>query len=230
MRRGGFVVAAGVLVLPACSSGSERNLTDTASLRSTAVSALLKVPIGTSPVRGPADAWVTLVEFGDFECPACGWEEPILRNLLQEYPKDLRLVFKNFPLTDIHPWAEGAALAAGCALPQGGFWQMHDLLFANQTALDAESLVIYANTAGLDVGAWRRCMVSSPPAQVVAADLALGTSLEVDATPTFVLNGVRIVGTLSQSRFEYLINQAGTAAAATGVSRSRYYDQVVLGQ
>jgi len=103
MRRGGFVVAAGVLVLPACSSGSERNLTDTASLRSTAVSALLKVPIGTSPVRGPADAWVTLVEFGDFECPACGWEEPILRNLLQEYPKDLRLVFKNFPLTDIHP-------------------------------------------------------------------------------------------------------------------------------
>lgn len=94
---------------------------------------LVKVPIGSSPIRGPVNAWVTMVEFGDFECPFCGEEEPVVEALLRAFPNDLRLVFKNFPLTSIHPYAEGAAIAAECAGEQGDFWPMHDILFANQT-------------------------------------------------------------------------------------------------
>ena len=94
------------------------------------------VPVGDSPVRGATTSWVTVVEFGDFECPYCGAEEPVLKQLLQDHP-EVRLVFKNFPLTSIHPHAQPAAIAAECALDQGKFWEMHDAIYRNQGTIFA---------------------------------------------------------------------------------------------
>jgi len=93
------------------------------------------LPVLDSPVRGPGDAWVTVVEFGDFECPYCGEEEPVVEELLAEGGSQVRLVWKNFPLAAIHPHAEDAAVAAECALDQGKFWEMHDAIYANQGAI-----------------------------------------------------------------------------------------------
>ena len=94
----------------------------------------LTVPVGTSPVDGPADAWVTIVTFSDFECPYCGTVQPTLATVLPEFGADVRLVFKQFPLS-IHRHARPAAVAATCAHAQGRFWEFHDLVFAEQAAL-----------------------------------------------------------------------------------------------
>ncbi len=193
-------------------------------------SAPAKVPVGTSPVRGPSDAWVTTVEFGDFECPFCGAEEPIVEALLQAYPKDLRLVFKNFPLTTIHPYAEDAAVAAECANAQGDFWAMHDQLYANQGALESENLPTYAQAAGVDLKAWQACLTTQPPVDAIDADVALATSLGVEGTPTFFVNGEIVVGAVPQSQLQAVIEAARAQAEASGVPRASYYDKVILGQ
>jgi protein-disulfide isomerase len=224
----------------ACSSAMERKLVDTANdppvgPHSAALDtspddagAVAKVPVGTSPARGPPDAWVTMVEFSDFECPSCGYAEPIVSALLAEYSSDLRLVYKNFPLTHIHRYAEGAAVAAECAGAQGAFWEMHDLLLANQDSLDSASLLTYAQSAGVDMAAWQQCLATQSPRDAVDADVALGTSIRVRGTPTFVINGLRILGVLEQRRFEVFINLARASAQASGVPRAQYYDTVVL--
>ncbi|HXX66647.1 MAG TPA: DsbA family protein [Polyangiaceae bacterium] len=191
---------------------------------------LVKVPIGSSPLRGPIDAWVTMVEFADFECPFCGEEEPVVEALLQAYPADLRLVFKNFPLTTIHPYAEGAAIAAECAGQQGDFWPMHDILFANQNALESTNLPGYAQEAGVDVPTWQACLTTEPPIDAINADVALGTSIGVDGTPTFVINGQMIVGAVPQSELQGVIETSRAAAEASGVPSSEYYDEVILGE
>jgi len=191
---------------------------------------IAKVPVGTSPVRGPSDAWVTMIEFGDFECPFCGAEEPIVEALVQAYPKDLRLVFKNFPLTTIHPYAEGAAVAAECAGAQGDFWTMHDLLYANQDALQSQNLPTYAKMAGVHVTAWQACLSTQPPVQAIDADVALATSVGVDATPTFFINGEMVVGAVPEATLQAVIEAARMRAEASGVPRASYYDKVILGQ
>jgi protein-disulfide isomerase len=193
-------------------------------------SSVAKVAVGSSPVRGAADAWVTLVEFGDFECPFCGEEEPVVEALLKEYPNDLRLVWKNFPLTNIHPYAQGAAVAAVCAGAQGDFWPMHDTLFEDQTALTSADLASYALEVGVDMGTWQTCIASSAPLQTIDADVALGTSVGISGTPTFFVNGVAIVGAVPQSELESAIDAARAAAEASGVPAAQYYDTAVLGQ
>ena len=92
------------------------------------------VPVGSSPVRGPADAWITVVEFSDFECPYCGAVQATLATVLPEYGTDVRVVFEHFPLS-LHPYARTTAIAAECAHAQGRFWQFHDLVFGGQAAL-----------------------------------------------------------------------------------------------
>jgi protein-disulfide isomerase len=190
---------------------------------------LFKVPLGPSPVRGPGDAWVTMVEFGDYECPYCGAEEPIVRALLQAYPTQLRLVFKNFPLTSIHPYAQGAAIAAECAQAQGLFWPMHDLLLQNQTALESQNLPTYAAQAGLDMTTWQACLMTAAPAQAVAADVTLGTTLGVSGTPTFFINGQEVVGAVPIAQLQAVIEAQLAIAEASGVPAAQYYDAVVLG-
>jgi protein-disulfide isomerase len=191
---------------------------------------LVAVPVGTSPVRGPSDAWVTMVEFGDFECPYCGAEEPIVESLLQQYPADLRLVFKNFPLTSLHPDAQAAAIAAECANAQGLFWPMHDNLYANQSELDTAGLQNDAVDAGVDLSTWQACLPSQPPQNAINADVALGYGVGVQGTPTFYINGQMVLGAVPESQLQSVITSALASAEDSGVPQASYYDVVVLGE
>jgi protein-disulfide isomerase len=196
---------------------------------------LLRVPLGDSPQRGPADAWVTIVEFSDFQCPYCGMVEPTIEQLLALYPTDVRLVSKHFPLPQ-HANARPAANAAECARaqgtsPDGHFWEMHDLLFAHQGALDAASLAGYAaQIAGLDAAAWQACFDVREYDARVQADLDLGRSLGVGGTPTFAINGQPLVRAAPLDAFKAAVESARAAAIASGIPRAQYYDKAVLGK
>ncbi len=192
--------------------------------------ATMPVPLGDSPQRGPADAWVTIVEFSDFQCPACGAAEPTVAELLARYPNDVRLVYKHFPLSSIHLYARPAAIAAECAREQGRFWEMHDRLFAGQRALSSEDLAAYASAAGLDVAAWQSCLSTPEPAARVDADQALGMKMGVHVTPTFVINGEPLQGSVPLATFEEIVESARAKAEASGIKRSEYYDRAVLGK
>jgi protein-disulfide isomerase len=189
---------------------------------------IVKVPVGDSPQRGPSNAWVTVVEYADFECPYCRLEQSVLTDIENIYGADLRLVFKYFPLTSIHPHAQAAAVAAECAGEQGKFWEMHDLLFT--TALDDATLLADAQqVAGLNVASWQACTTSPAAASRVASDVALGTTLGIAATPTFVVNGVPVVGAVPESDLRAVIDRARAAAIASGIPQAEYYDKAVLG-
>ena len=196
---------------------------------------LMRVPLGTSPQRGPSDAWVTIVEFSDFQCPYCGVAEPTIEQVLARHPADARLVYKHFPLRQ-HADARPAANAAECAraqgpAPDGYFWEMHDVLFANQAALDAASLAGYAGRiAGLDAAAWQACFDARQWDARVQADLDLGAGLGVSGTPTFAVNGQPLVGAAPLDTFEAVVEAARAAAIASGIPRAQYYDRAVLGK
>jgi Na+/H+ antiporter NhaA len=142
-------------------------------------------------VRGREDAPVTLVEYGDFECPYCGRAEPIVRELLADIGDDVRYVFRHLPLTDVHPHAQLAAEAAEAAGAQGQFWEMHDLLFQHQDALRAVDLVGYAGELGVDVERFRRELREHEHAGRVARDVESAELSVVSGTPTFFINGQR---------------------------------------
>ncbi len=150
------------------------------------------IPIGDSAVKGPKDARVTLIEFSDFQCPPCGESRELLERVLTEYPKDVKLVYKVFPLTSIHQYALGAARAAIAAGKQGKFWEMHDIMYKNQTALTPEKLAEYAKEIGLDVPRWQRDVSAPETQQQVSRDVGDGRAADVDATPTFFVNGKRM--------------------------------------
>ncbi|HEX4734404.1 MAG TPA: Na+/H+ antiporter NhaA [Thermoleophilaceae bacterium] len=142
-------------------------------------------------IRGPADAPVTLVEYGDFECPYCGRAEPILRELLSEHGADIRFVFRHLPLTDVHDHAQLAAEAAEAAGAQGRFWEMHDLLLDHQDALTARDLMGYANELGLDMDEFHDDLKRHEHAARVARDVESAELSGVAGTPTFFINGQR---------------------------------------
>ncbi len=162
---------------------------------------------GDSPSEGPASAKVVVTEFGDFECPYCGGEEPVVEQMLSDYSGRIRFVFKEFPLTSIHPYAELAAEAALAANAQGKFWPYHDMLYANQSALARSDLDAYASALGLNMNEFDTALDKGTYAAAVAADVAQGTSLGVNATPTFFVNEVEVVGAVPYSTLESVINQ-----------------------
>ena len=145
-------------------------------------------------IRGPADAKVTLVEYGDFECPYCGQAEPVVRTLLRNMG-DLRYVWRHLPLTDVHPNAALSAEAAEAADKQGAFWPMHDLLLQHQKELRPVHLVRYAADLGLDVDRFREDLRRHVGAARVAEDVDSAGSSGVAGTPTFFINGRRQYGT-----------------------------------
>jgi protein-disulfide isomerase len=146
-------------------------------------------------IRGPAAAAaVTLVEYGDFECPHCGAAHLVLDELLARFAADVRLVFRHFPLTQVHPHAQRAAEAAEAAGAQGQFWEMHDVLFENQDALDDESLGGYAQDLGLDLVTFLRDLGAGVYAERVREDFMSGVRSGVNGTPTFFVNGRRHAG------------------------------------
>ena len=145
-------------------------------------------------IRGPADAKVTLVEYGDFECPYCGQAEPVVRALLANFGDDLRYVWRHLPLTDVHPNATLSAEAAEAADRQGAFWPMHDLLLQHQRELRPVHLVRYAADLGLDVDRFREDLRRHVGAARVADDVDSAGSSGVTGTPTFFVNGRRQYG------------------------------------
>jgi Na+/H+ antiporter NhaA len=143
-------------------------------------------------VRGPADASVTLVEYGDFQCPYCGRAEPVVRELLTD--ADLRYVWRNLPLSDVHPQAQLAAEAAEAAGLQGKFWEMHDLLFRHQANLRITDLLGYARTIELDEERFHDDLMRRASAERIANDLQSADLSGVSGTPTFFINGRRHYG------------------------------------
>jgi Na+/H+ antiporter NhaA len=145
-------------------------------------------------IRGSDDAPVTLVEYGDFECPNCGRAEPVVRELLNEFGGDLRYVFRHLPLSDVHPRAQMAAEAAEAADDQGAFWEMHDVLFEHQDALEPKNLVAYAEQLGLDVDRFTEQLRRHEYAGRIASDVDDADLSGVSGTPTFFVNGLRHQG------------------------------------
>jgi protein-disulfide isomerase len=157
--------------------------------------ARLRVPVSDADhVQGPANAPLVLVEYGDYECPHCGAAHPIVKQAQKTLKNELRFVFRNFPLAEIHPHATAAAAAAEAAGLQGKFWPMHDLIFENQQRLDDESLVEYASSLALDIPRFIADAGSDAVRQRMAADIEGGARSGVNGTPTFFANGVRVDG------------------------------------
>lgn len=132
-----------------------------------------------------------LVEYGDYECPFCGEAHYVVGNLLRQGQGRIALAFRNFPLTTVHPHAQGAAEAAEAAGAQDAFWEMHDVLFENQDALDGDSLLEYADALRLDVARFADDLVSRRYADRVREDFLSGVRSGVNGTPTFFINGLR---------------------------------------
>ena len=153
------------------------------------------IPIAGAPVRGPKDARVTLVEFSDFQCPFCGQAVAKLNAILKAYPKDVKLVFKQYPL-DIHSQAALAAAAALAAHRQGKFWPMHDAMFADRTHLSRENILAMATAAGLDMKRFVQDWDSPATRQAVAHEEAEGDEAGVDSTPTIFIDGKKYNGDL----------------------------------
>jgi Na+/H+ antiporter NhaA len=163
-------------------------------------------------IRGPLDAPVTVVEYGDFECPFCGRAEPVVRELLREFT-DLTYVWRHLPLDDVHPHARQAAEATEAAAEQGAFWEMHDLLFQHQDKLELEDLVGYANQLGLDLDRFTRDLAERRHAARVDRDVESADVSAVGGTPTFFINGRRHLGAYDIGTLSASVRAAGARAA-----------------
>jgi protein-disulfide isomerase len=161
---------------------------------------LAQIRMSDAPALGDPKAPVTIVEYSDFECPVCRSLHDTLRGILPNYPGKLRVIFKDFPLEQLHPWARTAAIAGRCAYQQTpeAFWKMYDLIYDNQEIISAENawakMADYATQAGLDAGSFKSCMAGPDAAAAVNASHANGQKLEINSTPTVFVNGRRMVG------------------------------------
>lgn len=186
-----------------------------------------KLKTDQAPTFGAASAPVTLVEFGDFECPNCKEEAKTLRdNIPTKFPTQVRLYFRDFPLTSIHPWSKPAAIAGRCVYHQSpdAFWKFHDWIYASQDQITPDNLkdkvLDFAKGAGdVDTLQLGRCIDTKATESEVDATIAQGRALKVDATPTLFVNGRRLIGTYPWQNIEQIINgelnyQRTTAAAA----------------
>ena len=187
-----------------------------------AVSILLKRPrinidLDLSRVRGNAHAPVTIVEFGDFQCPYCQGAEQVLKGLKDKYKDNIRIAFRDFPLRPIHPQAQQAAEAARCAGEQGKFWEYHNLLYGGQGTLDPSSLREHAGCTALDTEKFGSCLTGGKYAVAVESDYQAGLRAGVSSTPTFFINGIVLVGLQPASSFEKIIDSELEEAASKQV-------------
>ena len=157
------------------------------------------------PGKGSEDAPVTIVEFSDFECPFCSRVVPTLDRISERYGDQVRIVFRQFPLDNLHPNARKAAEASLCAEEQGKFWEMHDAMFANQRQLQVAQLKRQAGELGLDTNAFDECLDSGRHAAQVQADVDAGAGLGVTGTPAFLINGRFLSGAQPFEAFEKVI-------------------------
>jgi protein-disulfide isomerase len=191
-----------------------------------------KVPIGSSPTRGPAAALVTIVEFGDFQCPFCGRAESTMTTIRTDYPNDVRFVWKNKPLP-FHVHALSAAEFALEARAEKGdatFWSIHDALFADQLHLDDPDLLAVARKWGVDTGKVTTAISTKKYQSTIDDDDKLGTAVGASGTPTFFINGRQIIGAQPYSAFKDVIDQeikAAKAELARGTSQASLYDTMI---
>jgi protein-disulfide isomerase len=181
--------------------------------REQARAVLREIDLSHAPVRGNMDAPVTIVEFSDMQCPYCAAVTPTLRQLITQYPGQIKWIFKNFPL-DFHPdsaLAHRAILAAG---EQGKFWEMHDLIFANQRAVKRDDLLQHAHSLGLDMERFRADLDSNRLERLVESDKSEGERLSVAGTPTFFINGKEYSGALSLAQFQAIVNKEMPAGSS----------------
>jgi Na+/H+ antiporter NhaA len=171
-------------------------------------------------IRGSPDAPVTVVEYGDFECPYCGQAEPVIRELLSSFGADLRYVWRHLPLSDVHPHAQMAAEASEAAAAQGKFWEMHDTLLTHQDALEPADLRRYAQDLGLDVERFWDEVRRRVHAPRVAEDVASAELSGVSGTPTFFVNGRRHWGAYDVATLSEVVRRAHARARLEGLDRS----------
>jgi protein-disulfide isomerase len=175
--------------------------------------ATLKQPITAEDhAQGPESAEVTLVEYGDYECPYCGQAFPIVKQVQKQFGKRLRFVFRNFPLSQMHPHAEAAAEVAEFAGAQGKFWQMHDELYENQASFGEALYLSLGEELGLSSTAMRQALTEGIFKARVRADFSGGVRSGVNGTPTFFISGHRHDGSFEFETLVSAIQQALTTA------------------
>jgi protein-disulfide isomerase len=181
----------------------------------------VNIPVDGSPVRGPADARITLVEFSDFECPFCSAAVKQVDTVMAAYPKDVKLIYKQFPLS-MHPHAELSAEASLAAREQGKFWEMYEVLFKNFQRLSRENVLTWAKQLGLDMDKFKADLDSHKFKAVVDKDLADGEAAGVYGTPSFYINGKQYNGEVSLAALKPILaaelkgeNKTETKTAAT---------------
>ena len=170
----------------------------------------LKIPVSADDHRqGPADAPITLVEYGDYECPSCGAAQPIVLALLRQRPDEIQFVFRHFPLTQVHPHAAHAAAVAEAAAAQDAFWAMHEALYARQDSLGDRELLDLAEHLQLDTARIARELEAETHQAAVREDFMGGVRSGVNGTPTFFVNGRRFDGALTLEGLDRVIDLAG---------------------
>src|SRR5512142_2566879 len=193
---------------------------------------VFRVPIDGSPVHGPADALVTVVEISDFQCPYCKRVTPTLKQLEKDYEGKIRFVFKHNPLP-FHPLAPGAAQASEAARAQGGdakFWAMHDQLFEQSPQLEQANLESAAQKLGLDVAKFKADVAAGAAKDRIAKDQALASQLGATGTPAFFINGRKLVGAQPIESFKALIDdelQKAQALVKAGTPASGVYEAII---
>ena len=166
----------------------------------------VKIEIGNSPVKGPKDAKVTVIEFSDFQCPYCVRGKETMDQLLKAYPNDVKLVFKNLPL-GFHQQAVPAAKAALAAGKQGKFWEMHDELFANQQKLNGALYEELAKKLELDVAKFKKDMEDPEIAKQIEDDKKIAAANDIQGTPGFFVNGVAVRGAYPLEHFKTIVDR-----------------------
>ncbi len=153
----------------------------------------LKNPVNVDDhILGDASAPVTLVEYGDYQCPTCGFAYPLIKQLMKQFYGELRFVFRNFPLREVHPYSMTAALAAEAAALQNKFWEMHDIIYENQKDIDKNSLIHYADILDLNLPKFTNDWRSQNLIFKIEKDIENGIRSGVNGTPTFFINGNRL--------------------------------------
>lgn len=189
--------------------------------------AMKRMDLSGRPSKGPSDAAVTVVVFSDFECPHCKELYRTLKGKIEPKFPQVRIVFKNFPLTQIHPWAMVAALAGHCAYEQSPekFWPLHDLIFENQATITPETargkLIGFAQQTGLDVVPFNTCLTSDGAWRAVQADVDEAKALQIANTPTVFINGRRYLGSQSEAMQQIIEFELGHARKAGKASGAR---------
>jgi protein-disulfide isomerase/uncharacterized membrane protein len=202
-----------ILVRPATKPSALPTITepDIASAATTTITGISTILLRQeTPTEGPVSSTVLVVEFADFQCPACGAFHPTMKAMRERFAGRVRFAFRQFPLTQIHEHAFEAAMAATCANKQNRFWTYADVLFTNQDKLTKADLEAHAKTVGLNLAQYRLCLADSTTKALVESDLAQGLKLGIRYTPTIIVNRLKIEEMLSESELANIIEDALT--------------------